>query len=221
MSHFTYLISLNSSRWIETYRQQHMRVFIEPVNVEFQSPPSPVTVRDEKTRIKSFMSLAGFENMSQSLIFPSYTRSSLSDSNESASTATLSRRGRAPSRSTTLTIPSNTGSLSTKAATLLGTLHTSSPSCPACRGPLHVQFVREPLPAHARPTISPFSPNLTSKQRYQRSLKLVKWFFRGWLREHLANVTGRSLGLRLTAQFSFLLVLVSMIKATGRPKGAK
>jgi hypothetical protein len=181
--------------------------------------------RKEKGRISSFLQAAGFDHMTQSLIFPTRspaeptgTQSTLGDT----TSAPVTRRGpTSRTRSSTLTVVP-TMREAVVSSTMLGTLRTSSPSCPACRGPVNIIFAQEPVISHARTSSSsPLVPGLTLNQRYLRTAKLMKWFMRGWWKECLASVTGRSLLVRLVAQYSFLLVLVSMIKATGRGRQKK
>jgi hypothetical protein len=181
--------------------------------------------KKEKARISSFLQAAGFDHMSQSLIFPTRspaehtgTQSILGDT----TSAPVTTRGpTSRTRSSTLTIVPTLQEV-VVSSTMLGTLCTSSPSCPACRGPVNIIFAQEPVTSHTRTSSSsPLVPGLTPTQRYLRTAKLMKWFMRGWWKECLASVTGRSLLVRLVAQYSFLLVLVSMIKAAARGRQKK
>lgn len=170
--------------------------------------------REEKTRIKTILQMTGFEHTLPSLIFPSPTvvadGASSSPSLTEHSTSPVGRRGTGPHlRSSLLTISSQVTESSRP--TVLATLRTSSPSCPACRGPVSILFMREALATQSRKILLP-----TLEQRYLRMRKAMRILAKGWWKEFLATMTGRSLLIRLASQYSFLLVLVSMIKATGR-----
>jgi hypothetical protein len=179
--------------------------------------------REERARIRLILKTAGFEHMLPSLIFPTLTpatedgaSSFQSTSNDSTSSPNTRRAPGPQFRSSLLTITLqalSTSFMSSTQPTTLATLRTSSPSCPACRGPVHILFMREGSLSQSRagkPT------SYTSAMRSSRARRCLRALARGWWREFLSNVTGRSLLIRLAAQYSFLLVLVSMIKATSR-----
>ena len=216
-------------RWVETYRQQQQRIYPEPVNVQRQSPSEGTSTverwaREEKAWIRIMLHTTGFEHILPSLIFSTSTAASdgalstSATSNETTASPILRRafgpHTRSSSLIVSLPVPS-TSSPPLNQGTTLATLRTSSPSCPACRGPVHILFVREHPLAHTRARRQSLP---TLAQRSLRIRKILYAFPRGWWKEYLANVTGRSLLIRLAAQYSFLLVLVSMIKATGRRK---
>jgi hypothetical protein len=178
--------------------------------------------REEKARIRLILQTAGFEHILPSLIFPTST-AAIADGtpslqptlSENASSPAMRRTPGPQFRSSSLTVSSespSTSFMSSNQPTTLATLRTSSPSCPACRGPVHILFMREGSLAHSRAG----KPSLTLALRSSRVRRYLRTLARGWWKEFLSNVTGRSLLIRLTAQYSFLLVLVSMIKATGR-----
>ena len=183
--------------------------------------------REEKARIRTILQMTGFEHILPSLIFPSSVTaavdgaSSLQSPNEQASPP-ATRRGAGPHlRSSLLTVSSQASSIASTASnqpTILASLRTSSPSCPACRGPVTIHFIRESATTQLR--AGKMSPSAL-EQRYTRARKLLRIFARGWWREYLVTVTGRSLLIRLAAQYTFLLVLVSMIKASGRGRVKK
>jgi hypothetical protein len=177
--------------------------------------------REEKARIRLILQTAGFEHILPSLIFPTST-AAIADGtpslqptlSENASSPTMRRAPGPHFRSSSLTVSSEYPSISRSSnqPTPLATLRTSSPSCPACRGPVHILFMREGSLAHSRAG----KPSSTLALRSSRVRRYLRTLARGWWREFLSNVTGRSLLIRLAAQYSFLLVLISMIKATGR-----
>ncbi|CAG8673305.1 9766_t:CDS:2, partial [Acaulospora colombiana] len=211
--------------WVDSYRQQHLRVFLEPVRVEYEDPSQSGSTtenwaREEKARVKTILQSAGFEHLVSSLTRPSRTNNA-PDQSLLTRRSTLSGASRtSQARSSVLTV--NSIASSSPSATSLATLKTLSPSCPACRGPVNIIFAKEPVtPSSKQGNLSLLSPDLTATQRYQRLKKLSKTFARGWWREFLMTVTGRSLLLRLVAQYSFLIFLVSMIKASGRVRQRK
>lgn len=207
-------------RWVEAYRQQQQRIFLEPVNIQFDSRSDGEATlqrmgREERTRIRTILQMTGFEHTLPSLIFPSST---VVPDGTSPNEHLATRRGAGPqSRSSLLTIPqvSPTSSAGTSEPAILASLRTSSPPCPACRGPVSILFVREGHPVQARAGKTSL---LTTEQR---ALKILRNLARGWWKECLLTVTGRSLLIRLASQYSFLLVLVSMIKAAGRGRMRK
>lgn len=234
-------------RWVEAYRQQQSRVFLEPVSVQYQNATEMESIlgrwsREERGRIRTFLQAAGFEHIWPSLIFPSPTmlqassnsstlQPSLSDT--SPPTATAPRFPAAvQARSSVLTIMTPTPSssrpsgLSSSASLTLATLQTSSPSCPACRGAVKILFTKESTaPRSTGRTTSPRirgdSPSIIFLQRWLRVYRWTQAFAKGWWKECTASVTGRSLLTRLAARYSFLIVLVSMIKASGRGTSRK
>ncbi|KAG8833717.1 hypothetical protein FRC17_010180 [Serendipita sp. 399] len=220
-------------QWVEAYRQQHQRIFLEPVTVVYEDPTEMERIgkrraTQQKAWIKSILQAAGFEHILSSLIYPP-PPSQQQTLSRGQTSITVRPTPRAPSQSRSLLMimnassssPSSSSSSSTPFAAsnnnTLAALQTSSPSCPACRGPVSILFTQEPLHPQSRAGPSLASPQALA-QRLARLRKFIKLFMRGWRREFLASVTGRSLLWRLVAQYSFLFVLVSMIRATRKGK---
>jgi hypothetical protein len=171
-----------------------------------------------------------------SLIFPA-SPSSRGASNASTRTTTSDETSVSPTtitrfpvniqpRTSTLTVMTQTiespqsHRIPSSGPSTLAALQTSSPSCPACRGPVRILFTREsPTPrstGKASRHLADASLNVVFLQRWLKVYSRMQGFAKGWWKECGASVTGRSLMVRLAAQYSFLIVLVSMIKASGR-----
>ncbi|KAG8831390.1 hypothetical protein FRC20_008136 [Serendipita sp. 405] len=209
-------------QWVEAYRQQRQRVFLEPVTVVHQDPtetgrPDQRWTTEQKARIKSILQAAGFEHVLPSLIYPPTPSQQPHPTSREHTSITTRPMPRTASQSRSVLTITSPVSSSTSPNRILATLQTSSPSCPACRGPVSILFAQEP--PHPQPRTGPSPvPIQGLAQRLVRLRKLIRMFIRGWKREFLASVTGRSLLWRLTARYTFLFVLVSMIKSTRKGK---
>jgi hypothetical protein len=94
---------------------------------------------------------------------------------------------------------------STSSSRHLATLHTSSPPCPGCRSAVDLQFISYPIVKALEKS------GLTWQQFLEK-------FVVAWKKDWAQLVTGRTIILRLLANVSFLLALVSMIRARPKPQ---
>ena len=179
--------------------------------------------REERHRIKTLLHAAGFEHVLPSLTYPTPRPEQASNGQPPFAPATshlLERTSSSRNRSILLVETNDISAVISPNGRKLATLQTSSPSCPACRGPVRIVFVQTPLNP-PRPTSGPSPPYLTLVHQLVRLRKICRLLSRNWQKEFLLTVTGRGLLLRLAAQYSFLFVLVQMIRATGRGKPRK
>lgn len=214
-------------RWVESYRQQHQRVFLEPVTVEFRNRQEGTSrmlrwAREERHRIKAMLYAARFEHVLPSLIYstprpeqPFSRAPPFAPGSSHLLEGTSSRP-----RSVLLVETDEAGPSISSHGRTLATLQTSSPSCPACRSAVRIVFAQTPLNP-PRTMSEPASLYLALIRYLVRIRKICRLLGKSWRKELLLTVTGRSLFLRLAAQYSFLFVLVQMIRATGRGKPRK
>jgi hypothetical protein len=220
-------------RWAEAYRQQHApeAIFLRSMSTGTQGN-SNLSSR-ERQQTQEVIQAAGFGHLLPFLLYrdPStitsppplstgqpIRRPPPSHASASAQPSILTMLG-----STTSSIPITSHSLYSvdpSIPTTMATLTTTSPSCPACRGSVEILFERTPPPSVLPVRSSSSSLLLHSTQTYH---ELAKWMRkmtihlgRTWRKEWSQTVTGRTLLLRLASQYSFVVVLVSMAKASSR-----
>ena len=219
-------------RWAEAYRQQHApeAIFVRSTSTNPQGnsnlPPR------ERQQTQEVIQAAGFGHLSPVLLYrdPSTFTSPPLPTSQPVRRPPPSHAS-APAQPSVLTMLSSVSpsvpisSYSSYSAgpslpTTIATLTTSSPSCPACRGSVEILFERTP-PTSVPPSRSfDSSPLLHSTQPYHELAmwvrKMTIHLGRMWRKEWNQTITGRTLLMRLVAQYSFMLVLVSMAKASSR-----
>ena len=217
-------------RWAEAYRQQHApeAIFVRSTTT---NPQGSSNLRSrERQRTQEVIQAAGFGHLLPVLLYrdPSTFTSPPLPASQPIRRPPPSHAA-APAQPSILTMLSpitySSHSAGPSLPTTIATLTTSSPSCPACRGSVEIRFERTP-PTPVPPARSPnSSPLLHSTQMYH---ELAKWMRkmtihlgRMWRKEWSRTITGRTFLMRLVTQYSFVLVLVSMAKASSRREAKK
>ena len=219
-------------RWAEAYRQQHApeAIFVRSTSTNPQG--SSNLPSRERQLTQEVIQAAGFGHLLPVLLYrdpstftspPPLTSQPIRRPPPSHASAPAQPSILTLLSSTTSPVPINPYSLYSAAPSLpttIATLTTSSPSCPACRGSVEILFECTPHTSAPPVRSSDSSLLLHSTQTYQ---ELAKWarrmsihLGRMWRKEWSQTITGRALLMRLVAQYSFVLVLVSMAKASSR-----
>jgi hypothetical protein len=210
-------------KWHAAYLQQRRQVTPELVELRYDSPdanqPSDATDRYSR-RAKAILKAAGFAYLIGLLRLPSdsgtLTPSSTSLPSLPALLRSYSGRSASPThvpsvftlhgepQSQSQSPPSPSSSRTKpnleliKRSIRLATLRTSSPSCPGCRSAVDLHF-------HSVP---PKSSDLKIS-----NVSTLRKTLMSWKRDWEQLVTGRTIALRLATEYSFLLALMSMIRA--------
>jgi hypothetical protein len=224
-------------RWAEAYRQQHApeAIFVRSTSTNPQG--SSNLPSRERQRTQEVIQAAGFGHLLPVLLYrdPSTFTSPPLPASQPIRRPPPSH-ALAPAQPSILTM---LGSLTSSVPissyspysagpslpTTIATLTTSSPSCPACRGSVEILFERTP-PTSISPARSfDSSLLLDSTQTYHELGKWVRKMSihlgRMWRKEWSQTITGRTLLMRLVAQYGFVLVLVSMARASSRRQANK
>lgn len=216
-------------RWAEAYRQQHApeAIFVRSTSTNPQG--SSNLPSRERQLTQEVIQAAGFGHLLPVLLYrdPSTITSPPPPTSQPIRRPPPSHAS-APAQpsiltmlsSTTPPVPINSYSSAPSSPTTIATLTTSSPSCPACRGSVEILFECTPPTLVPPVRSSDSSLLLHSTQTYHELAKWVRRMSihlgRMWRKEWGQTVTGRTLLMRLVAQYSFVLVLVSMAKASSR-----
>ena len=223
-------------RWAEAYRQQHApeAIFVRSTST---SPPGNSNLPPrERQRTQEAIQAAGFGHLLPVLLYrdPSTFTSPPPPTSQPVRRPPPSHAS-TPAQPSVLTMLSpispsvpitsySSYSAGPSLPTTIATLTTSSPSCPACRGSVEILFERTP-PTSVSPSRSPSRSSdspllLHSTHTYHELAKWVRKMSihlgRTWRKEWNQTITGRTLLMKLVAQYSFMLVLVSMAKASSR-----